>query len=97
MGLTFPAASALIAGRDDEVGSRSGLLLASNTLGAIIGTFVVPFVVIPLVGSPVALVLVAIVNAVTGIALALGGRIERPVPRVVTGTAGAVVAARPRR
>jgi hypothetical protein len=83
MGLTFPAASALIAGRDDEVGSRAGLLLASNTLGAIIATFAIPFIVIPLVGSPVALGLVAIVNAVTGVAIALGGRIERPVPRVV--------------
>jgi spermidine synthase len=92
MGLTFPAASALIAGRDDQVGSRAGLLLASNTLGAIIATFAIPFIVIPLVGSPVALGLVAIVNAVTGVAVALGGRIERPVPRVVAGTAGVVVA-----
>ncbi len=92
MGLTFPAASALVAGRDDEIGSRTGLLLASNTLGAIIATFAIPFIVIPLVGSPVALGLVAIVNAVTGVAVALGGRIERPVPRVVTGTAGVVVA-----
>jgi spermidine synthase len=92
MGLTFPAASALIAGRDDQVGSRAGLLLASNTLGAIIATFAIPFIVIPLVGSPVALGLVAIVNAVTGVAVALGGRIERPGPRVVTGTAGVVVA-----
>jgi hypothetical protein len=29
---------------------------------------------------------------VAGVAVALGGRIERPVPRVVTGTAGVVVA-----
>ena len=55
MGLSFPAASALVAGPDAEVGGRAGLLLASNTVGAIVGTFLVPFVVIPLVGSPNAL------------------------------------------
>ena len=43
MGLSFPAASALVAGRDEQVGSRAGLLLSANTLGAIVGTFVVPF------------------------------------------------------
>jgi spermidine synthase len=59
MGLSFPAASALVVGDDDDVGGRSGLLLATNTLGAIIGTFIVPFAVIPLIGSPSALALIA--------------------------------------
>jgi spermidine synthase len=90
MGLTFPAASSLIAGRDDEVGGRTGLLLASNTFGAIIATFVVPFIVIPLVGSPVALGLIAVINAVTGVAVALGAPIERNLPRVTTAAAGVV-------
>ena len=44
MGLTFPAASALIADPDGHVGSNAGLLLSANTLGAITGTFVIPFV-----------------------------------------------------
>ncbi len=65
MGLSFPAASALVAGEDEEIASRAGLLLAANTFGAIVGTFVVPFLVIPLVGSPVALGLIAILNALT--------------------------------
>ena len=39
--MNFTAAS-LVAGEDGEIGSRAGLLLASNTLGAIVGTFVVP-------------------------------------------------------
>ena len=47
MGLSFPAASALVAGQDSEVGSRAGLILAAvNTVGAIVGTFLVPFAVI---------------------------------------------------
>src|SRR5258708_5340624 len=74
MGLIFPASSALVADPAGHVGTNSGLLLSSNTLGAITGTFLIPFVVIPLVGSPVALGLIALLNVVTGIALALAGR-----------------------
>ena len=54
MGLSFPAASALVAGSDEQVGGRAGLLLSANTLGAIAGTFIVPFAVIPLIGAPAA-------------------------------------------
>ncbi len=46
--------------------ANSGLLLSANTLGAITGTFLIPFVVIPLVGSPVALGLIAVLNAGDG-------------------------------
>jgi len=92
MGLTFPAASALIADPEGHVGSNSGLLLSANTLGAITGTFVIPFLVIPLFGSPVALALIALINVAMGIALALGARIEERLPRLVTSGAGAVMA-----
>jgi spermidine synthase len=92
MGLTFPAASALIADPEGHVGSNAGLLLSANTLGAITGTFLVPFVVIPLVGSPVAIGLIALLNAGMGIALALGGRIQERLPRLVTGGAGVATA-----
>lgn len=92
MGLTFPASSALIAGPDGHVGANSGLLLSANTLGSIAGTFLIPFVVIPLVGSPVALGLIALLNLATGIALALAGRIEAPSVRWLTAGAGAVTA-----
>ncbi len=90
MGLTFPAASALIADPEGHVGSNAGLLLSANTLGAITGTFLIPFVVIPLVGSPVAVGLIALLNAGMGIGLAFGGRIKERGPRSVTGAAGAV-------
>ncbi len=93
MGLAFPAASALIADPEGHVGSNAGLLLSANTLGAISGTFLIPFVVIPLVGSPVAIGLIALVNAGMGIALAFGGRIEERLPRSVTGAAAIVTSA----
>ena len=52
MGLAFPTASALL--RDDAgtAGSESGLLLGVNTTGAIIGSLVIPFVLMPTIGSP---------------------------------------------
>ena len=92
MGLSFPAASALVAGEDDDVGGRSGLLLATNTVGAIIGTFIVPFVVIPLIGSPSALALVAMLNAGLAVILALwGGLGGRVVRTAVAAGGGAMV------
>ena len=52
MGLTFPATAALLADETGTEGSASGSLLAINTTGAIVATFVLPFFVIPLIGSP---------------------------------------------
>ena len=94
MGLSFPAASALVAGRDSEVGSRAGLILAVNTAGAIVATFLIPFVVIPAIGSPSTLALIAIVNAGLAVVLALGGGLARQMIRggiAVTGTAAVVL------
>ena len=76
MGVTFPAASRLLS-TSDEVATNAGVLLAANTLGAICGTFLVPFVVIPAIGSPASLALVAVVNALAGAALAITRRPAR--------------------
>jgi spermidine synthase len=91
MGLSFPAASALVAGEDDDVGGRSGLLLATNTVGAIIGTFIVPFVVIPLIGSPSALALIAILNAGLAVILAVWGGLGGRVVRTAVAVGGAAM------
>jgi spermidine synthase len=93
MGLSFPAASGLVGGPEGKVGSRAGLLLSVNTLGAIAGTFLVPFVVIPAVGSPAALGLIAMVNIGLAIALALRGGVPARSLRVVISGAGAALAA----
>jgi len=70
LGLTFPASSVLLEDRAGRVATATGQLLAANTLGAIAGTFLVPFVIIPAVGSPSALIGLAILNAATGLLLA---------------------------
>jgi predicted membrane-bound spermidine synthase len=66
MGLTFPATAALLAGHRGSEGSDTGSLLAVNTAGSIVATFVLPFVFIPLIGSPGVLAMLAIVNAAVG-------------------------------
>jgi spermidine synthase len=77
MGFAFPTASELL--RDDRgtAGSESGLLLGVNTTGAIIGSLVIPFVLMPTIGSPAIVVLLALTNAALGIGLALWSRPRR--------------------
>ena len=93
MGLTFPATSALVADPEGHISRNAGTLLAANTIGAIVGTFVVPFVVIPAVGSPTAIGLIAVINAVTGIVLVAVSRSDRRASRYFTGGAAAAAAA----
>jgi spermidine synthase len=69
MGFTFPASSALAADDPGRVASSAGQLLAANTIGAIVATFAIPFVLIPLVGSPWAVAILAMINLLTGFAL----------------------------
>jgi spermidine synthase len=71
MGYGFPASSALMGGTDDATGRRAGMLLATNTSGAIAGTFIVPFFLIPAFGSPAMIALTASVNVITGVVIAL--------------------------
>ena len=91
MGFTFPAASALVADPDGHVATNAGLLLSANTLGAICGTFLVPFVAIPILGSPMTLAIVALLNAAVGLYLAQRGRSGWPLSRLAA-SAGVAVA-----
>ncbi len=93
MGFTFPASSALLGGKDSEVGGRTGLLLAANTSGAIIGTFVVPFLLIPAIGSPASLAALAVTNALTGVFLiSRAGWSDKMSPRLAVAAALAAAA-----
>jgi len=69
MGLALPIASGLAAQRDAKVASDTGLLLAVNTAGTVFGTFVVPFVLIPAIGSSRSVLVLALLNATLGFAL----------------------------
>lgn len=94
MGFTFPASSTLLGDDPSRVAANAGRLLAANTAGAITATFVIPFFVIPAVGSPNAVALLALVNLSTGAALVLSpaGRASlAPLRRMATGAAALIV------
>ena len=90
LGIAFPASSALLADDAKHAGQGSGGLLATNTIGAILGSLLVPFLLIPLLGSPALVAGLALVNATLGIAL--GWRwVARPAGGWIAAT-GVVVA-----
>jgi predicted membrane-bound spermidine synthase len=88
MGLAFPTASEMLHTGRGRAGQASGLLLASNTTGAIIGSLFIPFVLMPTIGSPMIIVVLAATNVALGLALAYRAR---PIARR-TAAAGAAVA-----
>ena len=90
MGLAFPAASALLRDRPGHEASAAGELLAVNTFGAICGTFLIPFLVIPAIGSPTAIVGLAMINVATALVLALTRL--RSLPRVAVTVGGVATA-----
>ncbi len=69
MGVVFPMTSMLATDSDDRVGTSAGMLLGANTLGAIIGTFIVPFFLMPALTSGRSVVLIALINALMGLIL----------------------------
>ena len=95
LGLTFPAASAMLADDPTRAGRSTGTFLAVNTLGSIAGAFLVPFLLIPVLGSPHATALLALVNVAVGAAIALtlssaSGRARWPIP-IMAGIVGIAI------
>jgi spermidine synthase len=93
LGIAFPASSALLPDDTEHAGQGAGSLLAANTIGAIAGSLVVPFFLIPILGSPLLLAGLAAANA--GLGLILGWRLVAGWSgRIITGLgAVAVIAA----
>ncbi|MDH5244671.1 MAG: hypothetical protein OEX05_12115, partial [Chloroflexota bacterium] len=85
MGIAFPTASALLRDERSTAGEESGSLLAVNTTGAIIGSLVIPFVLMPTIGSPTIIAVLATVNACIAIALALVSRPRVPATAILGG------------
>ena len=82
MGLAFPTASELLRADRGHAGSESGLLIAVNTGGAILASLVIPFVLMPTIGSPAIVIVLALTNAALGVGLSLWAASRR---RVVGG------------
>ncbi len=92
LGLTFPATSTLLPQDGSHTGRSAGTFLAINTLGAISGSFLVPFLLIPLLGSPQAAALLALVNVGTGAVVALSSTTRHGLARWTTPIAAGLVA-----
>ncbi len=90
MGFALPVAAGLVSRDDRRIGSDAGLLLAVNMIGVIVGTSLVPFVLIPLVGTMHGVLLLGAVNALFG-ALLLASLRPRTVRRFAMGAASGLV------
>ena len=96
LGIAFPASSALLPDDAAHAGQGSGALLGVNTLGAIVGSLVVPFLLIPVLGSPLLLAALTAANASLGIVLAwrlVGGRTGRVISLTGVAVAAAIIVA----
>jgi spermidine synthase len=95
MGFTFPAASTLLGDDPRRVAANAGRLLAANTAGAITATVIIPFFIIPAIGSPTAVALLALINVGTAVALVASRTAATSVSRAqrtITVVTSAVVA-----
>ena len=91
VGVTLPMTSNLIGLGEERVGRDAGALLGANTRGAICGTFLIPFLAIPTIGSPRSVVLLGAINAIVGGALLLSAATNRR-PSRATASAASVAA-----
>lgn len=71
MGLTFPLVTHLYTDRISSLGRRLGEAYAANTCGAILGSFLAGFVLVPTFGAQKALLGAVTVNLLLGLVLAL--------------------------
>jgi spermidine synthase len=88
-GYTFPLTVRLFAGRAEEASRGVGLVYAANTAGCVAGTVLAGFVLIPALGTSVAIIAVSLVLAVAGGALAIASAPRRELPRPAAGLAAA--------
>jgi spermidine synthase len=86
MGLTFPLVTHLYTDRLSSLGRRLGEAYAANTCGAILGSFLAGFVLVPTFGAQKALLGAVVLNLLVGMVLALADRASN------AGAMGAVAA-----
>ena len=68
-GISFPLVVEICRGTRENTGKNVGRIYAVNTLGAIIGSFVGGFILIPFLGIQISMMLLALVNIIAGLAL----------------------------
>ena len=89
IGLSLPLAARLVPSDDAHVGSVAGSVLASNTIGVVVGTVLIPFLLMPTLGSPLTIIVLAVINVLVGV-LVLWIAGERRLTSRAAATAAAV-------
>ena len=89
MGLTFPLVTHLYTDKLSSLGKRLGEAYAANTLGAIVGSFLGGFVLIPQFGAHDALLGAVALNLLVGTGLALASKGSK-VPALALAALGAL-------
>lgn len=89
LGMSFPVAARIVVAARGSTGRDLGILYAGNTAGAILGAWMAGFFLLPSLGSQLSIELIAGINGVLAMALAVatGGR-----PLAVAFGAGVVLA-----
>ncbi len=78
LGAVFPVSVKLAVKNDHIVGSSVGILYAWNTVGALLGSFISGFVLIPLTGKSISLSLTIVLQFLTACAVVM---LSREIPR----------------
>lgn len=81
MGATLPLLTRYAVRRDEELGRRVGALYAINTLGAILGTLVAGFILLPLAGLSQTLLVGVVTNFIVFILAAVLARSHPRLPQ----------------
>ena len=88
-GYTFPLTVRLFVGSADQASRGVGLAYAANTAGCVAGTVLAGFVLIPTLGYSRSIIVVGMVLAVVGGAVAIGSAPRRKMLRPAVGLAAA--------
>jgi spermidine synthase len=88
-GYTFPLTVRLFVGRADQASQGVGFVYAANTAGCVAGTVLAGFVLIPELGTSASIIVVGLVLAALGAALAIGSAPRVGILRPAVGLAAA--------
>ena len=78
MGITLPLLTAAVTRQKKSAGTSVSLLYALNTLGAMTGTLLAGYILIPAIGIRAAFFLAATLNVLVGVAALLLSRVLNP-------------------
>jgi len=92
LGMSFPILIKIVAKGHEHVGRGTGQIYASNTLGAIFGSLLMGFLILPQLGSQKSLTLTATLNLLLAVALFLkGSYLTVPARRALAGIFAGIV------